>query len=500
MIPRESFLGTAEDVAQECVKAWTRAVLREVALQSLRARLHFEERQGNDDGASDGGGDDHDDGGRLVVKLSNDAVDSARRLCQAVGMKWAEKIQDNGHFQVGEWIRSVLDAESEVLFYAPPPSESDGSSSASEGTNLRRPVSSSTSAGKTGMQRGEENQNAKWDRGSSSPLVTAASRLQIIGSRCLSDVESEPIDPETAIQLIDNLADRRETDWPYNWTAIQEKCDDIPDRLHNSKRAKTELVLVPKSAWDQHDGDSIGRMSELRDDEAEAFILQRKRKSRHKIEQAKKTHLPTNEGDYRSVALDDSGSTPRPASLVSHVSWSRDDRSLSMADQEYLDEAYIHSAESSAREDGSITILGSLRDAGRFHHFLQGCADRTSSAHAPGSAGGTLREASSGRSAGSRTIRQLKWQKRGSIKERLGDHRLIQQDTREAGQASRILRTVDHHGRRWLDFDLGHCLLDVAEPGHPARRRKMYYFDSLEVALLDEDSLNSGTINATSAT
>jgi hypothetical protein len=139
------------------------------------------------------------------------------------------------------------------------------------------------------------------------------------------------------------------------------------------------------------------------------------------------------------------------------------------------------------------TVLGSLRDAGRFHHFFQGCADRASSE--PGS-GGTVRQAAA--STGLQTVRQLKWQKRGWIKERLGDHRLLQQDTREAGQVSRILRTVDRHGRRWLDFDLGHCLLDVADSGHPAGR-KLYYLDSLEIALLDEDSPDPGTILSTRA-
>jgi hypothetical protein len=107
-----------------------------------------------------------------------------------------------------------------------------------------------------------------------------------------------------------------------------------------------------------------------------------------------------------------------------------------------------------------------------------------------------LRQAAA--STGLQTVRQLKWQKRGWIKERLGDHRLLQQDTREAGQVSRILRTVDRHGRRWLDFDLGHCLLDVADSGHPAGR-KLYYLDSLEVALLDEDSPDPGTILSTRA-
>jgi hypothetical protein len=436
---RRHDLSEASLLAQASVKEWARCALREVALQSLRADVVLDEERG-------------------TVEFRIGAIENARDLCNAVGLKWIEKIRGAGHLEAGEWIKNAMETESDAIFYSPAAASSDG-----EAFRLPREASPP---------------HVTTIRSSNS--VTTLARLQDLGVHRVADVLFEGESVQSAIQLVDCLAAENGTDWPYPWRLIQEKCDNLTTRLHNSKREQSELVVVPVSKLEGRGAhDPQQPLLEAQTDEAEEYILRRKRKSRHKLQQS--TLVPQNdsiEGGNVALNCEAHAPTPRPASDVSRLSWSTGGRALSEADQKHLEESYIHRNEVS---ESPSTLLGSLSEAGRFHRFVKHSEEEATadSTNASGTSSST----------GARTVRQLKWQKRVSINERLGNHRLANQDTRGASNTSHILRTLDEHGRHWLDFDLGHCLLDVedAEPGGQGKRRKLLYFDSLELSLMDED-------------
>jgi hypothetical protein len=436
---RRRDLSEASLLAQASVKEWARCALREVALQSLRADVVLDEERG-------------------TVEFRIGAIENARDLCNAVGLKWIEKIRGAGHLEAGEWIKNVMETESDAIFYSPAAASSDGDT-------FRLPREASPPHVTT-IQ--------------SSNSVTTLARLQDLGVRRVADVLFEGESVQSAIQLVDCLAAENGTDWPYPWRLIQEKCDNLITRLHNSKREQSELVVVPVSKLEgRRAHDPQQPILETQNDEAEEFILRRKRKSRHKLQQS--TLVPQNdiiEGGNVLLNCEAHAPTPRPASDVSRLSWSTGGRALSEADQKHLEESYIHRTEVS---ESPSMLLGSLSEAGRFHRFVK-YSEEEATADATNTSGTFS-------STGARTVRQLKWQKRVSINERLGNHRLANQDTRGAGNTSHILRTLDERGSHWLDFDLGHCLLDVedAEPGGQGKRRKLLYFDSLELSLMDED-------------
>jgi hypothetical protein len=436
---RRHVLSEASVLAQASVKEWARCVLREVALQSLRADLSLYDARG-------------------TVEFNAGALEKARCLCNAVGLKWIKKIRGAGHLETGGWIKDVLEKESDALFYSPV-------SPSSEPEAFRTPRERA-SPGVAAIR---------------SSLVTTSSRLRDIGAKLFADDVPDGERVQAAIKRIDCLAEENGTGWPYPWRIVQEMGDNILTRLHNSKREKSELVVVPVSSLEGTASDQQP-LRDANNGEAEEFILRRKRKSRYKLKQS--TLLPADEniqGDDRGTSREEYGPTPRPASDVSRLTWSTAGRALSEADQKNLDESYIHQQDDSGSPS---TLLGSICEAGRFHRFVKYSEEEAKALSC--SSQGTS-------STGARTVRQLKWQKRVSINERLGDHRLANQDTRGASNTSHILRTLDARGRHWFDNDLGHCLLDCEvteeiESGGQGKRRKLLYFDSLEVSLLDEDS------------
>ena len=193
------------------------------------------------------------------------------------------------------------------------------------------------------------------------------------------------------------------------------------------------------------------------------FLLQRKRKNYGKSH----SKLPNNP---RSKLLRRED-PPRPPSNISEhrFVWSEVLSEFSPEDRQHLDEM-IHSEDQGLAEHETelLTVFGGLEKVGRAHYFLQERYD----------------EGNGARKNIQFTEREMKRKLRKSILERLGPHQ-VERNNDPLKYRSKILRTVERYDteRKWLDFDLRHCLTEIAVGGS----KRLCAFSTIEATVQDED-------------
>lgn len=486
------FLAEASKLAERTVKQWIRAVLREVALQALRDNLELVRGGIGTPEHLDGvGNGDHPSSTtrRAILQLTNGALERAQELCRLVASRWSHKLKLHGLIQVCEWIQAVVDHEVDVLFYIPPNAQQIDNQR--QRHPRRRPFPSTAPFPVARLQ--QRAAQGSIVESCPSQYVTALARLQFLGRN-----PREELAPEVAMRQIDDWAMHGQVDWPYNWNILQRASDALEFRLHNFKRRNrtdTELVLVPKSvaaallpSSEEGDANDPNGPNDRPFTDAESFILRRKRKSRHKIQQsAAHTDVMGKDNDdeeeVEPQAVPSKDWPPRNASDLGECQWSAQDLLLSPEDRVYLEKTYLHpEAPDSDSAKATSTLLGSLSEVGRFHHWQQQAVDQGPPTALAGNGPEHWR------------------QQRRSTNERMADHK-VAQDVRGAEQASKVIRAVDARGRHWMELDLGHCLWELPTDDdsdeaadtnpHLPKQRKLYYFDSLEISLLDEDPKES---------
>jgi len=254
------------------------------------------------------------------------------------------------------------------------------------------------------------------------------------------------------------------------------------------------------------------------DDEAtRSYLIERKRKYRRLLPPP----LPKSKRSKRQRV---DGTSSRPANSDAPVqtwSWSHDVvGALSAEEREKLDRYVIKGLDEEQQQDKDrdkgaaaasaapprpeAVLLGPLCDTGGFHAWYQSQFDRA-------------RRGPKKNSKYARTHRRNRL-----LRERLGGQKEVKKEIRESRRVSRMVETIGDtdddqdgiedygdddqtEGRHWLHLDLGPCLLEVImqrgsvpaaaaatgdgnTPKEEKEERKLYFFDSLEAMLLDEDA------------
>jgi len=533
-------LKRAERSADEHLTAWIRSVLREAAIQGLQEGLRVttiaaESRR--DDGDDDGRGDEDaaknggDDASGTtpsdvrVLEVTGNDILAAQNLCRRVADAWRDGLLDRGHRRVADLVRRLVETELETLFF----SAEDSGETATAARALAEEVSPLSHLSDP-------------ERRNEFSYVTSLGRLRSIGRRGGNDILAETERPKLpapeAIRQLDDLVLRGQSEAGLlgDWNAVQRFCDvEVPSRLHNAKRPRPEIELIPKSVWEkqQKKEQSLRQMQQeslvgvggcinpaqeeqTTADEVKELVLRRKRKTaiRPPPSASDSTTKRRRGQDYLGCAsISPFAAAPaRPANDddgEQRWRWKRDVvDGLSNVDRAKLDRC-LHDTSSQNCPAGPppAVLLGALRDTGRFHHWIQSIVDRDRGGADYGSDADEEIAAPS-------TRRHDKRAQRKSVKERLGGHVEVGdygQGPRSGLKLSRVTRAVegscaggdvgddDSESRRrhWLHLDLGHCLFEWPAKeledkydydSEQRMERKLYYFDSLEAILLDEDS------------
>ena len=322
----------------------------------------------------------------------------------------------------------------------------------------------------------------------SATTCTVWAKLRRMGERDILSAADVPVVSQDSvlqdtIQRLDQLGAQNATYWPANqWSIVQDAAAEIPNRLYSnvpSERSQDEAAILKQSQ---------GTISQPEGEYPEALqlFLARKRKGK---KQPSSDNKPRAEKRARRTETTEAAAipteTPRPPSQEKdhlRFSWERDilaDGVWSSEEKAQLD-ALVHDnhtnniSPTEKPPPPTSLLLGALLDLGRFTYFHQLPEDFDD--------GIAMLD--------QWTPKQRRRRQHEAIQMRLGDHTKVRDDDSKMAKKrmSRVARTVDdmqQQQRRWLDLDLGHCLLERvdAESGH----RTLYAFGSLEVFLLDED-------------
>jgi hypothetical protein len=305
--------------AQEKVQSWIRAVLREVALQSLK---------------------------QSGTALDEQTVPRAQAACEQVAKRWGERLIAVGHHRVAQQIQHIVATEGKTLYHhcpsAPPPAAIIEVVAPPAGTVV-----------------------------SNRPAKTALGRLHQLGK--LSK------DTTSMTQQIDSWGVQGQTDWPYDWGIIQKAAQEIPDRLHRAKSDKV-VVRIPKTLWERQQADDNDEENEEEVDNNHPSIAgetkitpelssqeDHKRQAIQLLLKRKRKNAPRGQQPSKRQALPKAAPIPRPpsehperAELSFRDGWTE-------AERQRLD-AYVHNDDD---DKPRMLLLGALSDLGRFHHFLQ---------------------------------------------------------------------------------------------------------------------------------
>jgi len=466
--PAEStdYLNAAKESAEAQVRIWIRSVLRETALQAVKQQLtvsHHRSSSDDEDGGSSG---------PVIIEMQPDTITNAQDLCRNVARKWKTKLSQMGHHDVARWIDEVVEAENGTLYEQVAETEGSGNAGIDPAKTLKTPAAAAV----PDSARGDNKEPSKQSRESVCHTTTAWAKLRQIGNRDIlaEDGPSEILLQDT-LQQLDELGQQNSTYWPANqWDVVEEAAANISNRLHatvRSQRAENEEEVLQSSS--HHEGSATSRTDYP---EALQLFLARKRGGRKTSSSA--DGKPRAKKRPRASEEPQPLETPRPASRDNghlRLSWKRDilaEDVWSVEEKAQLD-AYLHDnhAADTEEEEPAALLLGALHDLGRFNFFHQLPEDFDEGM-------GILELWDE---------KQRRRRQQRAISVRLGDHtKARDEDTDWAKKRmSRVAHTTDTANRRWLDVDLGYCILENVDAD--TGNRTLYAFGSVELIFLDED-------------
>lgn len=553
MLPH--FVEEAHNSARFHVYKWIRKTLREVAIQSLKNSMsvvsrstenHPVQKIDNTFAKSDCSNSANNFGSQrqsqqrnrdesnshvpsnlqekaqstLVVKLSDDAIESTKELCQLVSRKWSEKLIAVGHFRAAEWIQTIAHVENDRLYLFEDDIEQDQNTrnnfQHSLTTNYRLPQAVENSI----VHNHEMHMNDSCDYSTtvskfsdaisnsnrvSENLTTTAlmNRLRMIGYHdILSSAENNFTSQRTAIKQIDEIG--LEFYGRKFWSIIQSFCQKIPSRLYNNVTSGSTdtmhqdantLSLLPStiiekqvevsneslfSTVEKNTNNAQSRLTKM-----EQLLVNRKRKWRYHSTNPKRLAKKKvfNAIDNHQTKA---GSIRKPCPNY-ELSFSIDDIKRELTENEKMMlNSYVHDYH---RKNylNACTMLGDLRDVGQFHYFYD---FRFVNRVNPLSENSKVSE------------KQIRRRQRESVRERLGNHFCSTVDNAGSSRAtyfadfaarscklpnqrsSRILPTIEHNAFAlqndkmsvlesgeskgqcfYYDLDMGHTFLEVVIDG-----------------------------------
>jgi hypothetical protein len=319
----------AADAAKHQVQGWIRAVLREVALQSMRTSIQNVATVATSNVAAAASTEEQEDDddhsrsmkkkSRIQITLGASDIQQAASCCRLVAKTWTEQLQKVGHDLVGMWIDQVVQAEMDNLFYPPqqPVDCSSGSiaraapastttTTATAHVGLAAESATATAATTTTVvAKGPQNSVAAAAAGGEATGIevmrttTPYARLRSLGAIDYFSWQTQPNDDtaatnvddndetrlDEAIQDIDRRGRMGQTYWPYSWQYIEQAAAQIPRRLYNSnttahlQQQVDDVMHVPSNQSQLQNSEQQQPQHEQEQDTLEWLLVNRKRKS-----------------------------------------------------------------------------------------------------------------------------------------------------------------------------------------------------------------------------
>jgi hypothetical protein len=473
----------AAKAAESQYSAWIRATLRQVAVGAIQKSLTV-----------------NHDLNQLI--LSQAAWIQVESFCEKVASRWCEKLEQIGHKAVAARIREIVSQERASLF-APNTSSSAAASATAAGetsaaSSLEQPSTSVPAAESTSAPLLPNNSDSQT---TATTCITAYSRLRQLGQRNVlaNNASQQPLlSTDKASNYLRRAGYLNLTEWPYDWQLIEDAVAQVPSRLHNRTTGDANVTLIPKSVWEQQQGQDHGQQQESIAQEATQWLLNRKRKSagrerlkprRRQIDESASTTTARHERRIKDQEV------PRSASIDDGTAqWTIQEikSSFSRTEREQLD-SYLHddpNEDDNESGPAPAILLGALSDVGRLHRWKQKAVDQY---------GNKNNGDGDDDSNNKYTEKKRRRLQNDAVKERLGDH---QEETSDflAGRrqrVSRVMRTCtsltkgvgsNHNAiasNSCFDFDMSDSWLEWIDPG--TGDRTLYAFSSLEVMVLDQD-------------
>jgi len=444
-----SLVEQANYSAKEMALYWIRSVFRQVSVQTLKQLWTITH------------GDDNDS---TKLHITHEHLETCERTCERLGNFWCQRLRDSGQMQVAEWVNEIMDKRrfwesDDVLLGKASLTSGEGETAATLQTS-----SENKSIGACSKPEVEP-----------LPLPPNGSKLILTKIRRLGErkVGEAPPSLDRVSRTLDELGRNGETEWPLDWSIIEEAARNNVKRLHSEsirgrplhKASKNNYEVVPKSLVEttenQQEIDAImasrGRLT---------MMVERKRKAAAEPSADETTQVapPT----LKSLAR-----APSSFGDNERLSWNDDViATLSEQDRQQLERDMIHKNQEAEEPPAELhSVLGALKDVGGYHMYLQNQHDDT------------IEEMSD---------KKRRREERKARKQRLFPRQVEKQDRETKKAVTKVMRTLDSAEQHWMELDMGECLVEIVDP--ESSQKKLCALSSLEVLLKDEDATTDETV------
>jgi hypothetical protein len=417
----------ANDSAKKLALRWIKSVFRQISVQTLARLWNVEEN-----------------GRRLHISHAN--LKASEEMCTRLGTFWCQRLRDEGHGQMAEWVHQVLD---EKQFFT-----NDDETS----TTLQNDETNDT----TNNEATQEVEPLELTESTTNKLMTIT-KIRQLGQRKIGEQEAPSL--ERVSRTLDVLGRKGETDWPLEWSIIEDTVIQNRKRLHletlhgkprASTNNKTTYEVVPKSLVASQNNHVSEKDAILAAKEPLAKMIERKRKmaQEQQVTQASST----------APLLPRLARPPSNLGGEQHFNFQKDVvESLSLQEREKLQRTMIHTSNEEETEE-MHSILGALQDVGDVHFQLQ--------------YGDVMDDF---------TENKRRREKQRAKRQRLFPREPIKQEKETKRAATKVVRSVVKEAEeQWMELDMNNCLVDVMDS--ETSQKRLCAFSSLEVMLKDEDA------------
>ena len=477
---RVSLLDRSFNAAKSLTIPWMRDALREVALQAIRQSLKITEALPVSDKTPT-------DAQTLpCISLTEKDVLLVKYTCRKVATAWENKLREAHHDEAADWLKELVKSELDTLFEPTiTPLDTDDKGDKNSTLQLVEPSQanlSSESCKKSFTVKLLEVQQAIHVPSILDNRKSGNQSSDSFGSDVVDDTQTQLA---RAIERLDELGRRKETDWPYDWAStIEPAAAQIQARLYPSKIGrKASAGMVEQVSLVPRTDTAPAEIAHTRKDQtgnvvvehtsANEWLVHRKRKSSHRRYDSKKQREILPPPKQRSTTP----VVPRSPTDISEERFTLDDVHRIVPPDEIEKHLISSVEESGSNRDEKAHVLGSLCDIGWNHAWIQRHPERDESL----------------------PLHMSVRSQRRSAKDRLGDH--MKEAASDHGMVSfqttsKVFQTQDRYPeteaskQHWLELDLAGCpiLFDVAVPSESSvTKRRIIAFRSIEVIALDED-------------
>lgn len=444
------FIQKANTAARRLALHWIRSVFEQVTLQTLQRVMNITKNAPTS-----------------TITITQQHLNTCERTCERLGRFWCQRLRDAGQAQMADWVNQVVVKRDFWQIGEGTQQEQEGKETEE---NALKP---------TGQPHDEKEQVEPLSLPSSGNKLILT-KIRKMGQRKAG--ERGPPSLERVSRTLDQLGRSGQTEWPYDWSIIQQAAKQNVKRLHSEtikgrplqKTPSDNYEVVPKSLVERdgasqqtnHDDEPTDNNPQQQENDVVmassgrlTFMVERKRKASAALmtEEPEVAQAPT------PLPIEMLARAPSTFGNEEHLSWNDDVlASLSQQDRQYLERTMIHPDEANTEMH---SVLGALKDVGGFHMYLAHRSDTS--------------------------IVELNDKKRRRLerkarKQRMFPH-VVEKEDLKRRVVTKVLRTIDaSQQEHYMELDMGECLMEILDPN--SNQKKLCAFSSMEVSLKDDDA------------